>query len=173
MDDHGTTCKNREMTLVRFALAKSSAYRMLWWNVCKISQFSASQHMLAWMIFMSFSRQVQDLISDFRGLPRGYDPAGERPPTQLGSLIAVIRERHRLDQDCPERVLVENWSRIFEDSYAERCHPVRIINEDTLVIAINHPVLRSNIMMDSRRYLQRIQSLPMCSGIKRIVARAG
>jgi hypothetical protein len=122
---------------------------------------------------MPFTRQVQDLIADFRGLPRTYDAAGERPPTPLGNLIAVIRERHRLDQDCPERVLVENWQKIFESTYAERCHPVRILNEDTLVIAINHPVLRSNIMMDSRRYLQRIQALPMCSGIKRIVARAG
>lgn len=122
---------------------------------------------------MPFSREIENLIADFRGLPRDFDRGYQRPPTPLGNLMSVIRERHRLDQDCPERVLVENWSRIFEGAYAERCHPVRILNEDTLVLAINHPVLRSNIMMDSRRYLQKIQALPLCAGIKKLVARAG
>ncbi len=122
---------------------------------------------------MRFSRSVENLIADFKGLPRtAKGEAHFREPTELKHLLEVLNERYKFQQDSPERVLVENWNRIFGEKYAQRCSPLRIVNQNTLIVAINHPVLRSNLMMESRTYLARIQELPLCDSITRIVPRA-
>jgi len=121
---------------------------------------------------MKFSRSVEDLIADFRGLPRDELAAAKRrPPVALENLLVVIEEQYKLEQPSPERSLVENWGAVFGPSLAGRCNPVRI-KGDTLVVSVTNPTLRSELKFQSRTILRRIQQLEHCDHIKAIVTRA-
>jgi hypothetical protein len=50
-------------------------------------------------------------------------------PVSLNSLLVVFKERYKIEEPCPERSLVENWSELF-GKLAGRCNPVRI-KDDT------------------------------------------
>ncbi|WP_269523482.1 DUF721 domain-containing protein [Coraliomargarita parva] len=120
---------------------------------------------------MKFSKQIDDMIADFRGLPRdGESTSSRRVPVALENLIVVLEEQYKLEKPSPERSLVENWEAIFGPSLAARCHPVRIKN-GTLVISVTNPTLRSEVNFRKRGILRKIQELDYCADITDIVTR--
>lgn len=121
---------------------------------------------------MKFSKNIEDVIADFRGLPRTVSASSRRDPYALDSLLTVLQEKYKLEQPSPERALVENWERIFGSSLAERCHPVRIKDNSTLVISVTNQTLRAELQFQKRTILKRIQSLEYCKEIKDLVIRS-
>lgn len=121
---------------------------------------------------VKFSKNTEDIIADFRGLPHTVTSSSRREPTALDSLLVVLQEKYRLEKPSPERSLVENWEAVFGSSLCERCHPVRIKDEDTLIIAVTNQTLRSELQFMKRAVLKRIQSLEHCADIKDIVVRS-
>mgnify|MGYP005727579635 FL=1 len=121
---------------------------------------------------MKFSKNTEDIIADFRGLPHTVTSSSRREPTALDSLLVVLQEKYRLEKPSPERSLVENWEAVFGASLCERCHPVRIKDEDTLIISVTNQTLRSELQFMKRAVLKRIQSLEHCADIKDIVVRS-
>jgi len=120
---------------------------------------------------MKFSKPIEDIIADFRGLPRdGASASARKPPVPLENLLVVLEERYKLEQPSPERTLVENWEHIFGPSLAGRCNPVRIKGE-TLIISVTNPTLRSEVKFRQRQILKNIQQLDHCAHITAIVAR--
>ena len=120
---------------------------------------------------MKFSKRAEDLIADFRGLPRVVTGSSRREPAPLEGLLARLQEEYKLDQLSPERNLVENWERVFGPGLAARCHPVRIKDDRALVISVTNQTLRSELQFRKRAILQRIRKLERCEGIRELVIR--
>lgn len=121
---------------------------------------------------MRFKKSTEDMIADFRGLPRMVTHSSTRDPTPLDSLLAMLKEQYKMEQPSPERSLVENWTLVFGSSLAGRCNPVRIKEEHTLIIAVTNQTLRSELQFQKRAILKRIQKLEYCGKIQELVIRS-
>jgi hypothetical protein len=120
---------------------------------------------------MKFSKNIEDIIADFRGLPRSVTASSRREPVQLDNLMVVLQEKYKLEQPSPERVLVENWEAVF-GNLAGRCHPVRIKDEHTLIVSVTNQTLRSELQFRKKAVLKKIQTFEHCGGITDIVIRS-
>jgi hypothetical protein len=121
---------------------------------------------------MKFSKSTEDIIADFRGLPRTVSFSSRKPPTPLKNLLVVLKEQYKLETPSPERSLVENWETVFGSSLAGRCNPVRIKDDHTLIISVTNQTLRSELQFQKRAILQRIQKLEHCSQIRELRIRS-
>ncbi|MGZ0654152.1 DUF721 domain-containing protein [Coraliomargarita sp. W4R53] len=121
---------------------------------------------------MKFSKNTEDIIANFRGLPHTVSAAARREPATLDSILLILQEKYKLEKPSPERTLVDNWEKIFGPSLCERCHPVRILNEHTLVVSVTNQTLRSELQFMKRSVLKKIQTLEHCGDIKDLVIRS-
>ena len=121
---------------------------------------------------MKFSKSTEDIIADFRGLPRSVTASSRKQPTALDNLLVVLKEQYKLDTPSPERSLVESWEAVFGSSLAGRCNPVRIKDNRTLVISVTNQTLRSELQFQKRAILKRIQKLEHCGQINELVIRS-
>jgi len=120
---------------------------------------------------MKFSKNIEDVIADFRGLPHTVSASSRREPTSLDSIMVVLQEKYKLEKPSPERILVENWEQVF-GKLAGRCNPVRIKDDTTLIISVNNQTLRSELQFMKRSFLKKIKALEHCSKITDIVIRS-
>lgn len=120
---------------------------------------------------MNFSKHSEDVIADFRGLPRTASIALKRPPVQLDKILVLLQEKYQLEQASPERTLVEHWGQVFGD-LAGRCTPVRIKHGRTLIVSVTNQTLRSELQFRKRAVLRSIQALPNCKEICELVIRS-
>ena len=121
---------------------------------------------------MKFSKNIEDVIADFRGLPHTVSTSSRREPALLDSVLVVLQEQYKLEKPSPERSLVENWEKIFGPRLCERCHPVRIKDEHTLIVSVINQTLRSELQFMKGSVLKKVQSLEHCSEIKELVIRS-
>ena len=122
------------------------------------------------LYLMNFSKNTEDIIADFRGLPRTTTASSKRPPMQLDNLLVLLTERYKLEEPSAERTLVEHWGEIF-GSIAGRCNPVRIKDDRTLVVSVTNQTLRSELQFRKRSIIKKIQSLPNCKTVCELVIR--
>jgi hypothetical protein len=121
---------------------------------------------------MKFSKNIEDVIADFRGLPRTVTASSRREPTPLDNLLVVLQEQYKLEKPSPERSLVENWEHIFGRKLSGRCNPVRIKDEQTLIVSVTNQTLRSELQFMKRAVLKKIQALDHCEHISELVIRS-
>ena len=121
---------------------------------------------------MKFSKNIEDVIADFRELPRAVTASSRRDPTPLDNLLVVLQEQYKLEKPSPERSLVENWEHVFGPSLAGRCNPVRIKDDHTLVVSVTNQTLRSELQFMKRSVLKKIQGLEHCKEITDLVIRS-
>ena len=119
---------------------------------------------------MPLSKKTEDLIADFRGLPRTVSGSSRRAPVPLGNLLVVLKEQYKLEQPSPERSLVENWGHLF-GKLAGRCNPVRIKDDHILMISVTNQTLRSELQFRKKEILQKIRRLDHCGEIDELVIR--
>ena len=120
---------------------------------------------------MDFSKKVEDIIADFRGLPRTATDSSKHAPVPLDTLLELVKERYNLERPSPERTIVENWNEIF-GNLAGRCNPLSLQDGKTLVISVTNQTLRSELQFRKRTLLKKIQALPHCENISEILIRA-
>lgn len=121
---------------------------------------------------MKFNKQTEDIIADFRGLPRTVTKSSRQDPAPLENLLVVLQEQYKLEQPSPERTLVENWEGVFGPKLAGRCNPVRIKDEHILIVSVINQTLRSELQFQKKAVLKRIQALENCDKIRDIVIRS-
>tara|TARA_B110000093_G_scaffold52421_1_gene56415 strand:+ start:59 stop:421 length:363 start_codon:yes stop_codon:yes gene_type:complete len=119
---------------------------------------------------MNFSKNTEDIIADFRGLPRTITYSSKRPPVPLDNILVILKEKYQFEQPSAERTMVEHWGEIF-GTLAGRCNPVRIKDGRTLIVSVTNQTLRSELQFRKRTVLKKIQSLPNCKGVSEIVIR--
>ena len=120
---------------------------------------------------MFFSKQTEDVIADFRGLPRTTSESLKHAPVRIDAALNLLEEKYKLQQPSAERILVEHWNYIFE-TLASRCNPLSIKNGSTLIISVNNQTLRSELQFRKKNVLKKIQSLPHCENIRELLIRA-
>ena len=122
---------------------------------------------------MKFSRDVQNLIANLRGLPEDRGRSRTRAATDLDSLVEVIFERHQIGQDNLESVIMANWKQIVGERTAHRCRPQRIVNNRKLVILAGNPVIRQELQFMQNKILRHLHTLPGCQCVREIVVLNG
>jgi hypothetical protein len=122
------------------------------------------------LTLMNFSKNTEDIIADFRGLPRTATLSSKRPPVALDNILVLIKEKYKLEQPSAERTLVEHWGEVF-GNLAGRCNPVRIKDGRTLIVSVTNQTLRSELQFRKRAVLKTIQALPNCKNVREIVIR--
>ena len=139
---------------------------------------------------MPFSREIDNLVADFRGgmphrptkttyIPEyanlNWERRGIREHSAKGleGLLGKIQETYCLQENRIEEIIMRNWKHILGSARAHRCSPERVVNEDTLVVFVGNPTLRNELIFDKRSILKRIQAIPECKGIKALQFRQG
>ena len=121
---------------------------------------------------MSFSKNIEDVIADFRGLPRSVTASSKKPPIPLDNLLVVLNEQYKLEKPSAERVLVENWEFVFGASLAGRCNPVRIKDGHTLIVSVTNQTLRAELQFRKNAVLKKIHTLEHCAELRDIIVRS-
>jgi len=119
-------------------------------------------------------RSTDEMVTEFLGLPEG---AASRPargaPKSMQELVERLKDEHGLEQQTPERNLVDHWESIFGEGLAARCSPARITPDNTLILAVANQTLRSELRFRKRDLLRKIQRVPGCERIRDLRFRTG
>ncbi len=122
---------------------------------------------------MKFSREVENLIANLRSLPEDKSRSNLRQSYPIDSLIEVILKRYKIGKPTSEETIMAHWTKIMGEDNAHRCSPQRLDEAGTLLVAVNNPVLRRELMFQRAPILKKIQALSECAHIKAIVFMAG
>ncbi len=106
-----------------------------------------------------FSRQAQNVIAHFRGLPPNRSRAIQRPAAALDDLFNIVFEEHRINQPNFHQVLMEHWKSIVGPGNAHRCSPVRVADSGVLIIAAPNATFRQELLFQKPYFLREIRKL--------------
>ena len=119
-----------------------------------------------------FSRTVENLIADLRGLPDDDSRSRKRKAIDLGSLIDALLVKHRISHDSLEHSIRDKWPEIVGVANATYSHPL-IVERAQLIVLVSHAVVRNELFMHRLSILAKVKKLPGCEGIKGLALRAG
>lgn len=122
---------------------------------------------------MPFTRYVENLIANFREVPRKRSRMVDRGAKPLDSIIEVCLERHHIGKETPEECLLSHWTQIVGERLAGRCSPLRIDARQVLIIAVSNPSLRRELQFHEDRIMTAIRSIEGCAHIRGVYFRAG
>lgn len=114
---------------------------------------------------MKFSRDVENLIANLRGLPEDRNRSTVNQAYKLDTLTEVLLEKYHIGQPRTEEVIMKKWSHIMGEANAPRCAPIKIDRRKQLLISVSHPTLRQELSFEKSMILNRIRRLPGCSEI--------
>jgi hypothetical protein len=119
-----------------------------------------------------FSRTVENLIADLRGLPDDDSRSRKRKAIDLGSLIDALLVKHRISHDSLEHSIRDKWPELVGVANATYSHPL-IVERAQLIVLVSHAVVRNELFMHRLSILAKVKKLPGCEGIKGLALRAG
>lgn len=119
-----------------------------------------------------FSRTVENLIADLRGLPDDDSRSRKRKAIDLGSLIDALLVKHRISHDSLEHSIRDKWPEIVGVANATYSHPL-VVERAQLIVLVSHAVVRNELFMHRLSILAKVKKLPGCEGIKGLALRAG
>jgi len=120
---------------------------------------------------MQFSREVNNLIANLRGVPEDRGRSRLRDAKPVDSVIEVILERYKIGQPTPEEIIVKHWKDIVGEETAHRARPMKIVNGKQLVILAANSVIKQELLFAERQILKRVRALPECAGIRDVTIR--
>ena len=133
----------------------------------------ARSHSMMHVSGSKFSRAVENMVAEIRGLPPDTSHSKLRDTRTAGDMVDQILRKYRVGMTTPEEAIREAWTEIVGAPNAEYCHPERIERNRTLVVAVSNPVVRQELLFHKAVVLQRIQAIPAAQHIKTVVFRAG
>jgi len=110
-----------------------------------------------------FDRRTENLIADFRDLPRANKRGKVRKAREIGNLIDGIIDKLDLAKPRLENELKDQWDYVVGQDNIERCQPLKI-QGDILHIGCTHPTLARDLHMNKRMILKRVKSI--CPSIR-------
>ena len=119
-----------------------------------------------------FSRTVENLIADLRGLPEDDGRSRKRKPTDLGSLIDALLIKHRISHDSLEHSIRDKWPEIVGVANATYSHPL-VVERAQLIVLVSHAVVCNELFQHRLNILAKVKKLPGCEGIKGLSLRVG
>ncbi len=119
-----------------------------------------------------FSREVENLIADLRGVPEDEGRSRRRPAQDLSQLIDTLLVKYRISHDSIEHSIREKWAEVVGAPNAAYSHPV-VLERGQLLVLVSHAVVRQELFHHRLMILDKLRKLPGCEGIKGIQLRAG
>jgi hypothetical protein len=120
-----------------------------------------------------FSRDVENMIADLRGLPPDESRSRLRATRPVSELADHLLHKHRIGMRTPEEAIRDAWVEIVGAPNAEFCHPLRIDRERVLIVGVSNPIIRQELLFHKALVLQRVQAIPACAHVKEVMFRAG
>jgi hypothetical protein len=120
-----------------------------------------------------FSRDVENLIADLRGVPADESHSRRRATRSMADLTDHLLHKHRVGMKTPEEAIRDAWVEIVGPPNAEFCHPLRIDRERVLLVGVSNPIVRQELIFHKAVVLQRVKTIPACAQITDVQFRAG
>ena len=120
-----------------------------------------------------FTRRIENLIANFRGLPENPSRSRIRPIRGIDDLVGDVVRKHRIGMPSSQDAIRDAWSEIVGESNQQFAHPARVERDRCLVVAVNDAVVRQELQFNKSLLLKRVRALPGCDQIREIVFRNG
>ena len=118
-----------------------------------------------------FSREVENLIADFRGLPQDERRSKRRKTADLATVIDELLVKYRISHDSLEHSIREKWPHLVGVANATYSHPL-VVERNLLVVLVSHAVVRNELFMHRESILVKLRQLPGCATIKGLMLRS-
>jgi hypothetical protein len=119
-----------------------------------------------------FSRAVENLVADLRGLPTDRSRSRRRKATELTALIDELLVKHRISHDSIEHSIRDKWRELVGVANATYSHPLAV-ERNLLVVLVSHAVVRNELFMHRDSILAKLRKLPGCAEIKGLALKTG
>ena len=119
-----------------------------------------------------FSREVENLIAGFRGLPEDENRSKRRKTAELTTLIDELLVKYRISHDSLEHSIREKWPELVGVANATYSHPL-VVERNQLVVLVSHAVVRNELFHHRADILEKLRKLPGCTAIKSLALRSG
>jgi len=120
-----------------------------------------------------FSRKVENLIAELRGVPGDQSRSRKRREHPLGESIDKLLHKYKIGVDAPDHTIQQHWGEIVGSANAAYSHPVRIDKSGRLLEQTSHAVVREELRLLETVLLQRVRQLQGCETVSGLVIRAG
>lgn len=120
-----------------------------------------------------FTRRIENLIANFRGLPENPSRSRIRQTRGIGDLVERVVHKHRIGMASPQDAIRDAWGEIVGEANQQFAHPARIERDRCLVVAVSDPVVRQELQFSKALLLKRIRAVPGCGQIREVVFRNG
>jgi hypothetical protein len=120
-----------------------------------------------------FTRRIENLIANFRGLPEDPSRSRIRPIRGIDALVDDVVRKHRIGMSSPQDAIRDAWGEIVGESNQQFAHPARIERNRCLVVAVNDAVVRQELQFNKALLLKRVRGVPGCGQIREVVFRNG
>jgi len=120
-----------------------------------------------------FSRKVENLIADLRGVPGDQSRSYRRREHPLGESIDKLLHKYKIGVDAPDHTIQQHWAEIVGSANAAYSHPVRIDKAGRLLVLTSHAVVRDELRLLEPVLLQRVRQQQGCEGVCGLTIRAG
>ncbi|MDR0418382.1 MAG: DUF721 domain-containing protein [Puniceicoccales bacterium] len=119
---------------------------------------------------VKFSKKIQNLIADFRGLPQDNSSSVLKDERSVEQLFRDILKKYVTKSNIKVGAeIFENWPRIVGDMFCGLCTPHRITATDALIIKVQNSIVRQELFFRKEEILQRIREICPQSGIRTVV----
>jgi hypothetical protein len=119
-----------------------------------------------------FSREIENLVAEFRALPTDNSRSRRRPTRDLGGLVDELLVKYRISHDSLEHSIREKWPELVGIANATYSHPV-VVERNQLLVLVSHSVVRQELFHHRLSILEKLKQLPGCADIKGLTLRAG
>ncbi|NBV38684.1 MAG: DUF721 domain-containing protein [Verrucomicrobia bacterium] len=113
-----------------------------------------------------FSRTVQNLLANLRGLPEDRGRSTDRQLKSLDEAVGDALQKWRIDKPVPEDAIVAHWHQLLPSKLAKLCAPLRLKEDGRLMIQCENNVVRSEVRFHEKALLAKIRQLPSCQVVK-------
>ncbi|MFT3829511.1 MAG: DUF721 domain-containing protein [Opitutaceae bacterium] len=120
-----------------------------------------------------FSRDIENLIASFRGLPNDDSRTKRRREQPLGDAIDKLLRKYHVGVEAPDHTIRQHWADIVGAANAAYSHPVKIDTRGKLLVLVSHGVVRDELRLLETILLQRIRQLSGCEKVVGLTLRAG
>jgi putative hydrolase of the HAD superfamily len=115
-----------------------------------------------------FSRTVQNLLANLRGLPEDRGRSSDRPMKSMDEAVLDAFKMLRLDKPVPEDAIVASWHELLPVKLAKRCAPLRVLEGGKLVVQCENSIIKSEVRFHERAMLAKIRTLRGCQDVRSI-----
>lgn len=115
-----------------------------------------------------FSRSVQNLLANLRGLPEDRGRSTDRPMRTIDDAVRDAFRKLRLDKPTPESAIVAHWHELLPHKLARRCAPLRVLEGGKLIVQCENSVVKSEARFHERAMLAKIRLLRGCQEVRSI-----